>query len=88
MIAGGGVAFGVGLGAALVLLLELLNRKVRRPEDLISKLEVWPIATIPYAPSRGEKIRRRIAWVVVVLAILIGVPAAVWPSIHTICRWI
>ncbi|WP_170399760.1 GumC family protein [Ruegeria arenilitoris] len=82
MIAGGGVTFGILLGAALVFLLEVLNRSIRRPEDLINKLDVWPIATIPYAPSRGEMIRRRVAWVVVVLAILIGVPAAVW-AVHT-----
>lgn len=82
MIAGGGIAFGILLGAALVVLLELMNRSVRRPEDLINKLDVWPIATIPYAPSRGEVIRRRVAWIMVIMAILIGVPAAVW-AVHT-----
>ena len=82
LVAGGGVTFGILLGAALVLLLEVMNRSIRRPEDLINKLEVWPIATIPYAPSHGEMIRRRITWIAVILAILIGVPAAVW-AVHT-----
>lgn len=82
MVAAGGTAFGISLGLALVVLLELLNRTVRRPEDLINKLEVWPIATIPYLPTRGEMIRRRIAWSMGVVAILIGVPAAVW-AFHT-----
>ncbi|WP_226689884.1 GumC family protein [Ruegeria arenilitoris] len=81
-IAAGGIAFGILLGTALVVLLELLNRSVRRPEDLINKLDVWPIATIPYAPSRGEIIRRRVAWIMVIMAIMIGVPAAVW-AVHT-----
>ncbi len=82
MIAGGGTAFGIMLGLGLVVLLELLNRSARRPEDLINKLEVWPIATIPYVRSRGEKIRYQLIWVLVILAILIGVPAGVW-AVHT-----
>ena len=81
-IAGGGVFFGIALGVGLIFLMELLNRSVRRPEDLIKKLEVWPIAAIPYVRSRGEVIRVRLAWSAVVLAILIGVPAAVW-AVHT-----
>ncbi|TMV07022.1 lipopolysaccharide biosynthesis [Ruegeria sediminis] len=82
MIAGGGTLAGIMLGLGLVVLLELLNRTARRPEDLISKLEVWPIATIPYVRSRGEVIVQRVAWVTLILAILIGVPAAVW-AVHT-----
>ncbi len=82
MIAGGGAAFGIALGMGLVVLLEILNRSVRRPEDLISKLEVWPIATIPYAPSRGEVLMQRAVWGGIILAILIGVPAGVW-AVHT-----
>ena len=82
MIAGGGAAFGIALGLGLVVLLEILNRSVRRPEDLINKLEVWPIATIPYAPSRGEVLMQRAVWGGIILAILIGVPAGVW-AVHT-----
>lgn len=82
MIAGGGTLFGIAAGLGLVLLLEMLNRAPRRPEDLVKKLEVWPIATIPYVPSKGEVIIRRTIWAVVVLAILIGVPAGVW-ALHT-----
>ncbi|NOD86241.1 MULTISPECIES: lipopolysaccharide biosynthesis [unclassified Ruegeria] len=82
MIAGGGSAFGILLGLGLVVLLEVLNRSVRRPEDLINKLEVWPIATIPYAPSRGEVLMQRAVWGGIILAILIGVPAGVW-AVHT-----
>lgn len=82
MIAGGGTFFGIALGFGLVLLLELLNRAPRRPEDLINKLEVWPIATIPYVRSRREVIAQRMAWLAVILAILIGIPVGVW-AIHT-----
>ncbi len=82
MIAGGGTAFGMMLGLALVLLLELLNRSPRRPEDLVAKLDVWPITTLPYVRSRGEIMAQRLTRVGVVLAILIIVPLAVW-AVHT-----
>ena len=82
MVAGGGTLFGIALGLALVLLLELLNRSARRPEDLIKKLELWPIATIPYVRSRGEILTQRIVWMSVILAILIGVPLGIW-AVHT-----
>lgn len=82
MIAGGGTVFGIGLGLGLVILLELLNRSARRPEDLINKLDVWPIATIPYVRSPGEVATQRVVWAVIILAILVGVPAGVW-AVHT-----
>ncbi|ANY82260.1 hypothetical protein BB934_28425 (plasmid) [Microvirga ossetica] len=48
MIAAGGLALGVGLGAALIVLLELLSNVIRRPTDLVAKLEIEPLATIPF----------------------------------------
>ncbi|NOD49779.1 lipopolysaccharide biosynthesis [Ruegeria sp. HKCCD5849] len=82
MIAGGGTFFGIALGLGLVVLLELLNKAARRPEDLINKLDVWPIATIPYVRSKGEVMMQRVTWVSIVLAILVGVSAGVW-AVHT-----
>ncbi|WP_171236716.1 lipopolysaccharide biosynthesis [Ruegeria sp. HKCCA6837] len=81
-IAGGGTAAGILMGLGLVVLLELLNRAARRPEDLIKKLDVWPIATIPYVRSPGEVATQRLVWTMVILAILVGVPASVW-AVHT-----
>ncbi len=54
---GGGVAAGLGL----VLLLELLNGAIRRPAEITGRLGITPIATLPYIPTRGEIIRRRLA---------------------------
>lgn len=82
VIAGGGIGTGIALGLALIFLLEVLNRAPRRPEDLIKKLDVWPIATIPYVRSRGEVMKQRLIWVVAILVIMIGVPAGVW-AVHT-----
>ncbi len=49
-----GIALGLIAGICLVVLLELLNRTVRRPEDLYQRLGVWPIATLPYIPARKD----------------------------------
>ena len=78
LIAGGGTAFGVAAGLALVLLIELLNRTARRSEDIVSRLGVRPLATIPYMPSGGEVLRKRLLKTAVYLTILLGLPAAVY----------
>ena len=82
VIAAGGIVAGILMGLGLVVLLELLNRAARRPEDLIKKLDVWPIATIPYVRSPGQVAAQRIGWAAFVLVILLGVPATVW-AVHT-----
>jgi len=82
LIAGGGSAFGVLAGLGLVVLLEMLNRAIRRPEDLVRALGVSPIATIPYVQTRGEVFARRGRKLILTLLILVGVPAIVY-AIHT-----
>lgn len=82
LIAGGGTAAGIAAGLGLVVLLEMLNRSARRPEDLVKRLGVTPIATIPYIQTRREALRRRALRLAILLAILIGVPALVW-AVHT-----
>ncbi len=81
MIVGGGSAFGILAGLGLVVLLELLNKSLRRPEDLVAKLGVTPLATIPYIPTKGETIRRRSIKLIRLLIILIVVPLAVY-AVH------
>lgn len=82
MIAAGGVGAGIAFGLALVVLLELLNRSPRRPEDLVKKLGIVPLATIPYIRSNREMVWQRSLKAALILLILIGIPALVW-SIHT-----
>jgi polysaccharide chain length determinant protein (PEP-CTERM system associated) len=81
MIAGGGTAMGVFAGVGLVFLLHLLSRTARRPEDIINRIGVRPLATIPYIRSRSEVVWKRLVKVVVYLAILIGLPLAVY-AVH------
>ncbi len=81
LIAGGGTFFGILAGLALVVMLELLNNSPRRPEDIVAKLGITPLTTIPYMQSRGQQIRRRGWRVLLALIIVVGVPAAVY-AVH------
>lgn len=76
-----GIGAGVLSGLALVYLLELLNRTPRRPEDIVARFEVMPIATIPYVRTRQQLIFERGVKLIVILVILFGIPAAIW-AVH------
>jgi len=78
LIAATGLAAGAGLAVALFAALEVLNKAVRRPVDLANHLGITPIATVHYIVTPGERLRRRLAILLVVLAILILVPAALY----------
>lgn len=73
-----GVMAGLGLAGGFFLLLELLNRAIRRPFELQSKFGIIPLAVIPYMESPRERLIRRGALIGAFLAVLIGVPAALW----------
>jgi polysaccharide biosynthesis transport protein len=75
LIAGAGVFGGFGLGFGLVVLLELLNRTIRRPLELTSKLGIEPLATIPYIRTEGEDRRRRGIMLAAFAFVLVGIPA-------------
>jgi succinoglycan biosynthesis transport protein ExoP len=57
LIAFGGSALGLMLALGIGFLVEIMNRSVRRPADLIRKLDIQPFATIPYIETRGEVLR-------------------------------
>lgn len=54
------VAAGIGLGGGIIVLLELLDGRVRRPAQLVHRLALEPVATIPYIDAPGEPTARRI----------------------------
>ena len=68
----------MALGFGMVLLLELLNRGIRRPADLTAKLGITPFATLPYYRTRQEIIRRRSIIIGILGFFLISIPLALW----------
>ncbi len=82
LIAGGGMLFGIIAGLGVVVLLELLNRTIRRPEDIVSKLGIVPIATIPYMKTKSERWRSTLYRTFWILMIVIGVPVGIY-AVHT-----
>ncbi len=78
LIATIGILVGLGLAVGYFILLEALNRSIRRPEELSDRFEIMPIATIPYMESRSRRLLRRSARLSATVAVLVCVPAALW----------
>lgn len=78
LIMAGGVAASFGVAIALVVLLELLNRTVRRPADLSRALQISPLGTIPYIATRNESFRKKGALFAVIALIAVGIPAGLY----------
>lgn len=82
LIAGAGVVGGIGAGVGFILLMELLNRSIRRPVDLSAGLGIQPFATVPYIRTRGERRWKRGAVTAVLALILVAIPAGLF-ALHT-----
>lgn len=81
LILAGGLGLAGGAALAIAFLLELLNRTVRSPADILTALGQSPIATIPYIATAAE-VRRRRARMLAGLLIIAGVMAAALLAIH------
>jgi polysaccharide chain length determinant protein (PEP-CTERM system associated) len=77
----GGVFAGMLLGLGTIVLMELLNRSVRRPKDIIKTFGITPIVTIPYLRTPGETMRRRSIFIGFLLLAVIGIPALIY-AVH------
>lgn len=77
-IAAVGVGLGLALAAGLFAILEIMNRTIRRPEEIETRFNVTPIATIPYMESRKQRRFRLGFLALVLLVVLIGVPLLLW----------
>jgi uncharacterized protein involved in exopolysaccharide biosynthesis len=78
LLAGGGVFMGLFMAVGLFVLLELTNRTVRRPAELVSGLGITPFVTLPDIEPAGRRMLRRTMRGAVTLLILAGVPAGLW----------
>ncbi len=81
LIAGGGTMFGILAGLCLIVLIELLNSTARRPEDIVNRIGVRPLVTIPYMRSRSEIFWKQLIKLTIYMVILLGLPAAVY-AVH------
>lgn len=78
LIAAAGLVGGLGAGLGLVVLLELLNKSIRRPSELVKALGIQPFATVPYIATQSEILRSRLRTAAGLLTIIIGVPALLY----------
>jgi hypothetical protein len=62
--------------------MEILNRSIRRPEDLVRTLGISPIATLPYIQTRKEAVLRRGRKLLIALMILVGITVLLY-GMHT-----
>jgi uncharacterized protein involved in exopolysaccharide biosynthesis len=77
-IALAGVGGGIAAGLALVVLLEFLNRSIRRPVEITKRLGITPIATMPLFRTRRQILIRRAIIAGALALALIGVPLTLW----------
>ena len=82
LIAGAGVGGGLGAGLGFIFLMELLNRSIRRPAELTSRLGIQPFVTIPYMRTKRELRVKRTLMLVTLALIVVGIPIALF-VIHT-----
>ena len=83
LIASAGVVGGVGLGLGFVVLMEMLNRSIRRPLDLTAKLGIQAFATVPYIRTPGEMRRKRALVIGALALIAVAIPAGLF-ALHTL----
>lgn len=82
LIALGSVVAGLAAGGALILLLEFLNRSIRRPVELTAKLGIQPFGTVPYMRTRRETVTKRAIIGSLLGTFVVAVPVAIW-ALHT-----
>lgn len=78
MVAATGAAFGMMLAAAYFMLLELINRTIRHPDEFKHKFNITPITTIPFMEDPATRWRRRRMRIVTSVLVLIFVPLGLW----------
>lgn len=75
---GMGFLIGTGLAAAFFVLLELTNRSIRRPEDIISAFDVAPLMTLPRIETKKQRFWRRMGQVAILIAVIVLIPVLLW----------
>lgn len=82
LIAAGSIGSGIGLGLAVIFLMEFLNRSIRRPIEIERKLGILPLATLPYMRTTREHLIRCSIITSVLGITVLGIPIGLWMA-HT-----
>ena len=72
LLAAAGLVGGIASGIGLIVLMEMLNRSIRRPVDITTGLGIQPFATVPYIQT-GSETRWKRGAVVAALVVALGV---------------
>ncbi|WP_342078262.1 lipopolysaccharide biosynthesis protein [Yoonia sp. SS1-5] len=78
LIVAAGMAGGMAAGGGLILLLELLNRSIRRPVEITNALGAKPFASLPYLTTGKQRATRMLIILLILTAVGLGVPAAIY----------
>lgn len=78
LVAAAGVFGGLGIGIALIALLEILNRAVRRPSEITAKLGIVMLATVPYIETHRQIRSRRLVAFCAVTVVVLAVAGGLW----------
>ena len=78
LVAGAGLGGGLALGLGLIVLLEVLNRAVRRPGEITAKLGIATLATVPYIETHRQVRNRRLALIGVTAVVLLALAGGLW----------
>ena len=73
-----GMGGGIMAGFGFIVLLELLNTSIRRPKDIVQKLEITPFGVLPFIRTRRDRIRRRLALTLLLLGIAGVIVGGLW----------
>ncbi len=75
LVIAAGIGGGLGLGFAVLILLEILNSTIRRSSELTARFGVVPFGTVPLMQTPGQRSMRRLrllAYTVGILAVLVA----------------
>ena len=82
LLAAAGLVGGIASGIGLIVLMEMLNRSIRRPVDITNGLGIQPFATVPYIQT-GSETRWKRGAVVAALVVALGVIPLALLLVHT-----
>lgn len=78
LIIAAGAVGSTGIGFAMMVLAELLNRSIYTVRDLERRLDIRPIVAIPVINTTAELRRRRWMWRFLVFGVLVIIPISLW----------